>query len=252
MAIQIQLRRGTASQWTSGNPILATGELGIETDTQKIKAGDGTTSWTSLGYVAPNLDVNDLANVTITDATSGDVLSWNGTAWVNADLTTSITAAIVDSAPGTLNTLNELAAALGDDADFATTVTNSLAGKQAIVSGVSDTEIGYLDGVTSAIQGQIDGKSASSHTHLTADITDLTATAAELNVLDGITSTVTELNYTDGVTSSIQTQLDAKVAETNGAVTTADTGSSVVRNITLSTAQPTGGSDGEVWLVYTA
>ena len=41
---------------------------------------------------------------------------------------------------------------------------------------------------------------------------DLTATAAELNTLDGITATVTELNYTDGVTSNIQTQLDAKIA----------------------------------------
>lgn len=44
-----------------------------------------------------------------------------------------------------------------------------------------------------------------------SQISDLTATAAELNTLDGITSTVTELNYTDGVTSNIQTQLDAKV-----------------------------------------
>lgn len=44
------------------------------------------------------------------------------------------------------------------------------------------------------------------------DLGDLgiTATAAELNTLDGITSTVTELNYTDGVTSAIQTQLDGK------------------------------------------
>jgi hypothetical protein len=40
--------------------------------------------------------------------------------------------------------------------------------------------------------------------------TAITATAAELNVLDGITATVTELNYTDGVTSNIQTQLDTK------------------------------------------
>lgn len=43
-------------------------------------------------------------------------------------------------------------------------------------------------------------------------LTDLgiTATAAELNVLDGITATTAELNYTDGVTSNIQTQLNAK------------------------------------------
>ena len=85
-----------------------------------------------------------------------------------------------------------------------------------------------------------------------SQISDLTSTAAELNILDGVTATTTELNFVDGVTSDIQTQLDVRVAETNGAVTTAATGSNVVRNITLSTAAPTGGSDGDVWLVYEA
>jgi len=97
-----------------------------------------------------------------------------------------------------------------------------------------------------------------------SQISDVTATAAELNILDGVTAdatelnildgatlTTTELNYVDGVTSAIQTQLDGKVDETNGAVTTASVGSTVVRNITLSTASPSGGSDGDVWLVYT-
>jgi hypothetical protein len=50
MAIQIQFRRGTASEWTSANPILAVGEMGLETDTDQFKIGDGTTAWTSLGY----------------------------------------------------------------------------------------------------------------------------------------------------------------------------------------------------------
>jgi len=50
MAIQIQLRRGTASQWTAANTLLAQGEIGLELDTNKIKVGDGTTSWNSLGY----------------------------------------------------------------------------------------------------------------------------------------------------------------------------------------------------------
>ena len=47
------------------------------------------------------------------------------------DTATNITASIVDSAPGTLDTLNELAAALGDDANFSTTITNSIATKLA-------------------------------------------------------------------------------------------------------------------------
>ena len=50
MAIQIQLRRGTASQWTSANTLLAQGEIGLETDTSKLKLGDGSTLWNSLSY----------------------------------------------------------------------------------------------------------------------------------------------------------------------------------------------------------
>jgi hypothetical protein len=62
----------------------------------------------------------------------------------------------------------------------------------------------------------------------------------------------TEIGYLDGVTSAIQTQLGAKVSTTNGTVSTATAGSAVVRNITLSTSAPSGGADGDVWLVYTA
>ena len=200
MAIQIQMRRGTAAQWTSGNPTLASGEMGVETDTGKIKVGDGTTTWTSLGYTVPNLDVEDLVNVSVSSLASGETLTWNGSAWVNTNLTTTITASIIDSAPATLDTLNEIAAALGDDADFANTIANTIATKQDIVSGVSDTEIGYLDGVTSAIQTQIDGK----------------------------------------------------ISRTDGTVTSANTSATVVRNITLSTSDPSGGTDGDVWLKYTA
>ena len=51
-----------------------------------------------------------------------------------------------------------------------------------------------------------------------AKITDVTASAAELNVLDGITATTTELNYTDGVTSNIQTQLNSKINQSDKGV----------------------------------
>ena len=50
MAVQIQFRRGTASAWTTANPVLAEGEMGIETDTDQFKIGDGLTVWTSLAY----------------------------------------------------------------------------------------------------------------------------------------------------------------------------------------------------------
>jgi hypothetical protein len=46
----IQLRRDTAANWTSTNPTLASGELGIETNTAKLKLGNGSTAWNSLAY----------------------------------------------------------------------------------------------------------------------------------------------------------------------------------------------------------
>ena len=51
MASIIQIRRDTATNWTSANPILAQGELGLETDTLKVKAGDGSTAWNSASYL---------------------------------------------------------------------------------------------------------------------------------------------------------------------------------------------------------
>ena len=46
----IKLRKGTAAAWVSANPVLAAGEPGFETDTKKLKLGDGTTAWNSLPY----------------------------------------------------------------------------------------------------------------------------------------------------------------------------------------------------------
>jgi len=50
MAVQIQLRNDTAAAWTSANPILAEGEIGIENDTKLIKVGDGINNWNDLEY----------------------------------------------------------------------------------------------------------------------------------------------------------------------------------------------------------
>lgn len=87
MASQIQLRRGSAAQWTSANPILSEGEIGYETDTGKLKIGDGSSDWSALGY---SFDVPDLSTQSIdalsdvdtasTAPTDGQVLLWNDTA----------------------------------------------------------------------------------------------------------------------------------------------------------------------------
>lgn len=51
MAERIQIRRDTAANWTSVDPILAQGELGVETDTLKFKVGDGSNGWSNLNYL---------------------------------------------------------------------------------------------------------------------------------------------------------------------------------------------------------
>jgi hypothetical protein len=51
MAVNILLRRGTAAEWTASNPTLLEGEVGVETDTKKLKVGDGLTVWASLPYI---------------------------------------------------------------------------------------------------------------------------------------------------------------------------------------------------------
>jgi len=50
MAVQIQFRNDTAANWTAANPILAVGELGLETDTDQFKIGDGVATWSALPY----------------------------------------------------------------------------------------------------------------------------------------------------------------------------------------------------------
>lgn len=52
MSSKIQLRRDSAANWTATNPVLAQGEPGLETDTSKVKYGDGSTAWNLLDYAS--------------------------------------------------------------------------------------------------------------------------------------------------------------------------------------------------------
>jgi energy-converting hydrogenase Eha subunit B len=139
MATRMQQRRGTAAQWTSANPVLVAGEIGFETDTNKFKIGDDSTTWSNLPYFT-----------TLDD--------------------------IVDGAPGLLDTLNELAAAIGDDENFVTTITSSVAEKLPLAGGTMTGDIvlagaptenlhpatknyvdTYADAIETALSGDIEG-----------------------------------------------------------------------------------------------
>lgn len=67
MGDRIQIRRDTAANWTSANPTLAQGEMGLETDTGNTKIGDGATQWTSLQYSTGTLIAPPPTGVAATD-----------------------------------------------------------------------------------------------------------------------------------------------------------------------------------------
>lgn len=148
----------------------------------------------------------------------------------------TIQASHINELHAPINTLETTVAGLGSPA---------LANISDWPSGLTATELSYVDGVTSSIQTQLNGKAASSHTHTISQISDWPAglTATELGYMDGVTSSVqtqldgksgtghnhtitaltgwpaglttTELGYVDGVTSAIQTQLDGKAASSH-------------------------------------
>jgi len=84
---RILIRRDTAANWTSANPTLASGELGGETDTGKLKLGNGSTAWNSLAYLGGVTSVNGETG-TVTGLAALASPTFTGTVTTN-DLTVS-------------------------------------------------------------------------------------------------------------------------------------------------------------------
>jgi hypothetical protein len=144
--VRIQVRRGTAADWTAANPTLAAGEVGFDTTSNKMKVGDGSTAWSSLAYISSDAPgVSEIAQDAIAQALS-----------VGSGLSKTY-----------------------DDAGNTISLAVDTAVVQTRVANVSDTEIGYLDGVTSAIQTQLNAKAAS------ADITELAQDAVNTALVAG-------------------------------------------------------------------
>ena len=145
------------SSLTSGSDLFVNqfGQISHTNSTTSMKIGTATSATAGFLFTTSNLDIyllnyqkidtEDLS-VSTGSASGTGSLSYNNSTGVftfaPADLSTYATQSyvgtqisnLVDSAPSTLDTLNELAAALGDDANFSTTITNSLATKAPLAS----------------------------------------------------------------------------------------------------------------------
>ena len=134
MATRMQQRRGTAAQWTAADPILATGEIGYETDTNQFKIGDGVNAWSDLSYFK-NLEdlggtLDDYVPLTQKGASNG-VAPLDGSGKIPLGYLTNL----INNAPGALDTLKELA----DAVTYVSTQVQAHNGDTTDVHGIADT-----------------------------------------------------------------------------------------------------------------
>ena len=187
MSKLLQLRGGTTAEHTSFTG--AVREVTVDTDKDTLVVHDGTTAG---GHVLPRTKADiDALNI------NADTLDGKQLATIESEyqaFANTAAANVVDSAPGTLDTLNELAAALGDDPNFATTVTNSIATKLPLAGGTMTGAITFAAGQT------FDGRDVS------ADGTKLDGIAA------GATNVTNNNQLTNGagyITSYVNTTYSA-------------------------------------------
>lgn len=76
MTTRIKLRRDTAANWTASNPILAAGEPGLETDTRKLKYGNGTSTWATLTY-GGGISIGEGGEINIGNVTGDEPYVWD-------------------------------------------------------------------------------------------------------------------------------------------------------------------------------
>ena len=154
-------------------------------------------------------------------------------AYVDAEV-----AGIVDSAPGTLNTLNELAGALGDDASFSTTVTNSIATKLPLAGGQMTGSITFSS--TQTVDGRdlsVDGAKLDL-IEAQADVTDATNVAAAGALMDSEVTNLAQVKAFDSsdyvAASAVSAFGGTLIADTDAATARTTLGLGSVENTAIS------------------
>ena len=123
----IKIRRGTTQQWAASNRVLQLGELGLDTTLNKLKAGNGSTAWSSLAFLQADADVTELAQDAVATALA------NGTH-------SNITVTYSDNG-------NSISLATGADVVTTTSLSNTLT--NATTGYVPIADVGSADGVAS-------------------------------------------------------------------------------------------------------
>jgi hypothetical protein len=200
--VRIQVRRGTASEWTTANPVLAAGEMGVETNTNKFKFGNGTDAWTSLSYAASDSQaIGEISQDAINQALSvGAGLTKTYDDGANTITVTVDTATISTKAFATSEATAKAAAAQAAAEDYT----------DSAISGVNNSLSGYLETGDRGVAGGVaslnsQGKLPESELQLTG-LTSSISTSGSVSadnvtvsgnlVVNGTTTTLNTQNFT--------------------------------------------------------
>jgi hypothetical protein len=191
MATRMQQRRGTAAQWAAADPVLNVAEIGYESDTGKFKIGDGTNHWDDLNYFLDSVDqggnITDYVPLTQKSAASG-------VAALDVDKNLVVPGASIHIEGATDNSFETTLTVTNPTADRTITFPDAEGTVQLRVSNVDDTEIGYLNGVTSGIQTQMDLKAPLASPALTGDATAVNLTVSGNLTVNGTTTNINSTN----------------------------------------------------------
>jgi hypothetical protein len=245
MAVKIQLRRGTTSQWTN-NIVLSAGEVGVNTETKQIKVGDGSTTWGALPYFASG---------TITSVTAGNGITVYTTAGSSAS-SGAISIAIDETAIFAKNIINakgDLIVGTADDTavvlPVGTTANHTLLVDSTTATGVKWGAIPTLNQNTTGTAANVTGTTNTTLTTLSAltSIGTSTITSGTWSANIGATSGVnlTNLNATQLTTGNVP------VARMPTTAYTSDSAATASRRILIQNggALP-GGSNGDICFIY--
>ena len=269
MSTQILIKRSSTAGSAPTTSDIATGELAVNTVDKRIFTNNAGTivelgTYPSTQAVQGNATVGGTLGVTgATTLSSGSAATWTVTGTLTVPTPSNSTDAaskgyvdaqvssVIDSAPSALNTLNELAAALNDDANFATTVTNALATKLALAGGTMTGNIVMgANSITSTAtpatadtltrKGYVDGLYQSTvDAEVSAAAAAASATAAAGSASSASTSATTATTQASAASTSATSAASSATAAATSATSSANSATASATSATQSAASAT-------------
>lgn len=200
--VRIQVRRGLASEWTTANPVLAAGEMGVETNTNKFKFGNGTDTWSALSYAAADsATIGELSQDAINQALSvGAGLTKTYDDNANTIVVTVNTDVISTKAFATSEATTKAAAAQTAAEDYTDTavnaVNNSLSGYLETGDRGTANGVASLDGSGKVPESELKLTGLTTSISTSGSVSADNVTVAGNLVVNGTTTTLNTQNFT--------------------------------------------------------